>query len=296
MNHVVSVGGGITSTYRLLEAATELHGTDNVHAAIACLSDEHPDLWRLVDGAQEKYGIEILRLSYRPAAKGLKKYLVNAPQAMWLSVWDVFDQDGIIGNRHMDVCSRKLKRETFRAWLLDNFKPEETTVHFGIEANEDDRNIKVSAGYTRMGFTVSFPLQLKQYRDDRSKALQCLDYAGFTPEVYTRPRASHLNCGGMCVKATPAQLAEVYYTDRATYLGWADREDKWRRTWQRNNTILLDDGNPITLHEFAEQLESGKKTFRRPNNSKISKLQQPLFEISKYTIGESTGCVYCESA
>lgn len=59
IEHVVSVGGGLASTWKLPEWVINKHGKAHTHLIMARLPNEDPDVWRLCDAVQERLGVEI---------------------------------------------------------------------------------------------------------------------------------------------------------------------------------------------------------------------------------------------
>src|ERR1051325_11434656 len=55
------------------------------------------------------------------------------------TVWEVFRDEGMIGNTRVDLCSKILKRERLRRWLAVNCDPTNTVVRFGYTAHEAHR-------------------------------------------------------------------------------------------------------------------------------------------------------------
>ena len=110
MKHIVSIGGGLSSTIELPMEVIRKHGAKNVDLVIACLKGEHPDLWRLVAECERLTGKKVMRIAYCP--ERASKYVIYAPESYWLSIWDVFEQVGRMGSSLADPCSRLLKRET----------------------------------------------------------------------------------------------------------------------------------------------------------------------------------------
>lgn len=292
--HVVSIGGGLSSTIELPQIVIDKYGSSNVHLVIAALAGEHDDLWRLVDEAERRFNKPVTRVSYRPAAKGLPKYLVDAPEAMWLEPWEIFNQVNLIGNTRRDPCSKLLKRDTLRRYILDYYPPQFTVLHVGITTDEIDRTIAVRGHWQRLGYAVEFDLASEDKLEQaRVKALTSLDKAqraydllGWTPELYAQNATGHNNCGGFCVKAGKAAMARLLMSNPDLYYYHAERERLWNDQRGTFYTVMRDqytdkDGlrrsKPLTMYDFADRI-----------------LAQPE-QISLFDDGNMTGCVSCSA-
>ncbi len=113
--HVVSVGGGLTSTLYLPERVVARYGREHVRLVMARLPNEDPDVWRLCDAVQAALGLSI-------------EYI-----GLDLTPWDIFRRVRMIGNSRVDPCSRMLKREVLRDYVRDlQVSGDTVTMHLGI--------------------------------------------------------------------------------------------------------------------------------------------------------------------
>ena len=259
--------GGLTSTIELPAAVIGKYGKNNVHMYIAALAGEHRDLWRLVEESEKRFNKKITRVSYRPAAKGLRKYLINAPESMWCDIWDVFEEVNLIGNTRQDPCSRVLKRETSKRYLLDHFPPHLTTLHFGITDDEIDRTIAIGGAYRRLGYKVEFDLASDdkitsaeaKLSNSLSKVQRAEQLLGWVPELYAQGH-DHLNCGGFCVKAGQKSMAMLLLNHPDVFYYHAERERQWNEKRGKNFKMIRKqkDGERfyLSLYEFAEKILS----------------------------------------
>lgn len=256
MKHLVSVGGGFTSTIELPLLVVEKYGRDNVDLVISCLAGESPDLWRLVEACEDMTRLKVKRITYAPYCK----YLEDAPSAMWWDIWDVFFATGMMGSTRLDPCSRVLKRETLRAYIEDHYDPAQTTMHVGITAHEIDRMMAIKANWSKSGYTVEAPLcdvELVGTTKER-----CQRMLGWVPFLYTID-ASHNNCGGFCVKAGYAQMARLLWYLPDTYAYHEMQERRFREQFERDATIMrkrktrggVMETTPYSLEEFRCDME-----------------------------------------
>lgn len=264
--HLVSVGGGYTSTIELPLRVIAKYGAENVDLVIAALAGEHPDLWRLVSEAERLTGLTATKISYRPtppgnAHKALRPYLVNAPESMWLDIWDIFDAEGMMGNSLADPCSRKLKRETIRAYIEDQYTPDNIVIHVGITKDEIDRMLAIRANWTRQGYHVEADLCEIDLKGSSAERAACR--LGWVPELYAQSFPHH-NCGGFCVKAGHREMARLLWFHRDTYLYHEMREQQFQARHKTTSTIMRDrktvngetTSTPLSLRQFRERMEA----------------------------------------
>ena len=146
MKHLVSIGGGLSSTIELPMEVIRKYGAENVDLVIACLKGEHPDLWRLVDECERLTNKRVMRIAYCP--ERASKYVIHAPESYWWSIWDVFEKEGRMGSSLADPCSRVLKRETLRNYILRTYPNGGTVIHVGIKPDEIDRQMAILSNNT----------------------------------------------------------------------------------------------------------------------------------------------------
>lgn len=296
--HIVSVGGGITSTYELLHAVIDKYGVHNTWPVICALANENEDMWRMVEGAEQHFGVKITRIAWNPDAE--RGYLINPHPSQYPSVRDVAMHTKALPNTRMDACSRILKRETMTRYVLDNFAPGKTTIHVGFTRDEagygarTDRTIAVTGKWRKRGYDVEYLLTEDKYHDPRTKVERCMAWAGFVPEVYTRPYASHLNCGGACVKAGLRQWVELLLTDPETFAEWEELEREFNKKNPRTDgkyeyyAIQRDqnqNNRPMLLSEIRERWQNAT-LFKQKN------ARQRLLE----SLPSTPACSWCSAA
>lgn len=292
--HVVSIGGGFTSTVELPRYVLNKYGVENVDFFICALAGESADLWRLVNWLETETGKHVTHVAWTPYQNdiyhGVKRnYWIDAPRWAWSDIWDVFDAQGIIGNSRIDPCSRILKRETAKAYLLDHYDPANTTMHVGIAYDEIDRLLAIQRNWSKLGFTVEAPLADDDYLNSKptswhamTTAQKCEYEVGFVPEVY-QWGASHNNCGGFCVKAGHAHMKRFMLNDPERFAYHEQRETAFRKRTGLDATVMTDSKTyngktvktPLTLAEFRQRHE----------------LQPSLFD----GLDDTPACAFCDS-
>lgn len=239
MHAVVSIGGGLSSTIFLPEMMLERYGKANVHLVMAKLPNEDPDVWRLCDAVEKAYGVSITYI-------GLN-----------LTPWDVFFQTRYLGNSRVDPCSRVLKREVLREYLVQHFSPEETTLSVGITWDEAHRMKDIRTRWGEIGYRVEAPLIDDFFLNRQEQMAECQRRFGFVPRLY-RWNFSHNNCGGACVKAGKRDWARLLWYLPEVYHWWESNEIAFGEHIGAY-TILRDertDGtHPLTLCAFRERCE-----------------------------------------
>lgn len=255
--HIVSIGGGFSSTIELTLEVVRKYGAENTHLVIAALGNEHDDLWRLIAECERLTGLTVKRIIY-DAEKG---YIENPPKAQYPTIWDIFDSQKMMGNSLADPCSRMLKRETMRTYIAKNFHPKFSVLHVGITRNEIDRMIAIRRNWTKAGYEVEADLcdlELEGESKDR-----CLKALGWVPELYQRGH-KHNNCAGFCVKAGHSEMARLLYYDPDTYYYHAQKEREFQKRNDTKATIMRDrktvnkkvQSTPLTLYEFADRMKA----------------------------------------
>jgi 3'-phosphoadenosine 5'-phosphosulfate sulfotransferase (PAPS reductase)/FAD synthetase len=243
MDHIVFVSGGKAS-FELLRRVIDRYGKSNTIAIFADTKTEDPDLYRFLNDVERALDINIFRL-----AEGR-------------TVWGVFETEGMMGNSRIDPCSRILKRDLLMSYLKENYSPDDTIVHLGLDWQEEHRIKRVRKNYERIGYRTEFLLAEPPYQwgDQYMASIRSL---GIEPPHLYLLGFEHNNCGGTCVKAGQAQWAMVYRKLPARFADWEAKEQQFRED-HGDVSILRDWKNggrenfkTLTLREFRHRLENG---------------------------------------
>ena len=264
--HVISVGGGLSSTIELPLLLVERYPNDQIDMVICALAGESPDLWRMVDWVEQRTSIKVHRIAWTPYKrshhyKQHNNYWVNGPQWAWADIWDAFRHTGRMGSSLADPCSRMLKRETMLRFMQDFYDPAHTTLHVGITADEIDRMLAIRKNWQRSGWDVQAPLAEYENRSKANK--RSLELLGWVPFVYSWGGA-HNNCNGFCVKAGHAQMARLLHYAPDVFNYHAQRELEFQRNYDTDATIMRDRktingkvvSSSLRLVDFAERMQS----------------------------------------
>lgn len=296
MKHIVSIGGGITSTLLLPKLCIERYGKENCVFVMAAVADDEGSSRRFVTDVEKLLDIEITRVSLANIIEKEPSYEI-LPRGVWAkyTIWDIYFYEGMMGNTLADPCSRELKREVIR-WYVRQHAANDVTMHVGITAGEWDRMIAIGANWKREGVKVVADL-VEDTTITREYAMaECKRLLGYVPTNYAI-RMNHNNCGrgvngvGFCVKGGFKEKAMLLYYDRKTYLYHETMELLHQQIYQHSSTIMkrekkvgkLRTAVPITLRAFRLECEA-KWRGMLPGFDPFEGLE------------ETPACTFCESA
>lgn len=121
-------------------------------------------------------------------------------------IYDVFDDEHMLGNSRVAPCSRELKQEPARRWIKERFDPEDVTLHIGIDWTETERIEGNRRGWTP--YYVEAPMTEPPYID-KDQMLDMLRAEGIAPPRLYGMGFSHANCGGFCVRMGHKQATHL---------------------------------------------------------------------------------------
>ena len=214
----------------------ERHGRENVRLLFTDTSMEDEDLYRFLDDSERQLGVPLVRLKDG-----------RTP-------WDVFFEEGMLGNARVDLCSRILKREIGQRWLKDN-APGATLV-FGIDWTEMHRLGPLKERYGAMGYGVEAPMCDPPYLW-KAKVLEWIRAEGLTPPRLYAMGFSHNNCGGFCVRAGQSHFAHLLRTMPDRYALHEAKETAFRER-HGDVAVMVDrrgggPRRPLSMAQFREQ-------------------------------------------
>lgn len=244
MKHIISYSGGVGSAMTA-QLVCKDYGADNVLMLFADTLVEDKDLYRF--NAQV---VELLGCEFKSISEG------RTP-------WQVFKDERYIGNTRVDPCSRILKREFIRQYLMDNYTKEEITVWVGYDATESHRLTNLLA-HNHYSFRYRSKLvESKIFLTSKLKKDWCNSNGIEIPRLY-KLGFPHNNCGGFCVKAGQAQFKLLYKTLPEVYLA---NEQEEQIAIKNNPNLkpflrktIKGELRYLTLKEFREEfLDQGKQ-------------------------------------
>lgn len=238
MRHVVSLSGGTTS-WAAGKRVVERFGSEDVVLLFADVRGEDDETYAFLEEGAANIGVPVTRIE---DGRG---------------VWQVFHEEGMIGNTRADLCSRILKRELIERWLGETGDPSTTRMYLGMDSSEGDR-IETTRERWRP-WVVDYPLM---WEPDLWKPA-CIAWAraeGLTPPPLTELGFPHSNCAGACVKAGQKQWARLLRLRPEVYAEWERQEERFRREKGKDVAILRDrrggPTKPLPLRVFRERLEA----------------------------------------
>ena len=193
MKYVTSLSGGAASAVAHTRAI-ERYGKENVIAWFADTQWEDDDLYRFLEDLEKFWGQSIRRYT------------------QGITPLDVADNEGIIPNQKLAVCSRVLKQKPFKKFIEWHEKP--VTVLLGLDWSEQHRMIAPKKNYESIpGVSVDFPLMWKPYDFDVFQTVK--SWGIEIPRLY-KMGFPHNNCGGRCVRQgiSEWQRLKVHFPER----------------------------------------------------------------------------------
>lgn len=214
------LSGGTTS-WAAAKRSAERDGLDGLTLLFADVKGEDPDTYRFLEEGAANIGLPVTRIEDGR------------------TVWEVFHEEGMIGNTRADLCSRILKRELMRRWLTENCDPANTVVILGLDSSEGDRIERTTNAH--LPWVTDLPLTWKPdiWKPD---AIEWCKSEGMEPPLLTRLGFAHANCGGACVKAGQGQWKKLFETFPDRYAWWEAQEERFRSERGKDVAILRDRG------------------------------------------------------
>jgi hypothetical protein len=238
MKRIVQFSGGLCSFFAA-KRVVETFGPQDVTLLFADTLIESPGLYRFRDAAAE-----FLHVPVTVIAEG------RTP-------WEVFKDEGFLGNSRIDLCSRVLKRELCRGWVTGNCFMEDVTIYVGISWDEG-RIDEIRSNW--LPWEVEAPMCDPPYLTKCDMQRQAVALGLPLSEAYS-DGFSHDNCGGGCVRAGQAHFARLYKIRPAVYTDWERNEADVIDHIGASVSILKDRRGgtvkPMTLAAFRERIETG---------------------------------------
>ena len=238
MKRIVSYSGGLGS-FMAARLTVGKYGPVNSLLVFTDTKTEDEDLYRFLEETRIYFQTEMHTL------------------ADGRNIWEVFNDVKFQGNSRIDPCSRVLKRELFRGWVEDNYKPGECEIVFGIGKSEAHRMKAITERWAP--YAVSAPLIASGTTKEDIEDV--LDKIGIAPPRLYEMGFPHNNCGGFCVKTGQKQMALLLKKLPERYRWHEEQQEKlFKIIGKRHGFIRRTVGGEMTylgLKEFRELLESG---------------------------------------
>ena len=175
--------------------------------------------------------------------------------------WQVFHDERFLGNTRVDPCSKILKRQLTRSWLLERYDPATTDVSVGFTWDEQHRFDRAKVHWReKSGFELCAPLCEPPYLTRRQMESHLAARGIARPALYDLG-FPHNNCGGFCIKAGQAHFELLLRKLPERYARHEAEEQRLREYLDEDRAILRDRRGgtvrPMTLREFRERVEAG---------------------------------------
>jgi 3'-phosphoadenosine 5'-phosphosulfate sulfotransferase (PAPS reductase)/FAD synthetase len=236
--HVVLFSGGVGS-WAAAKRVAERHGTEGLVLLFTDTKTEDEDLYRFLPEAAANVGGTFV------------------DDSDGRDIWEVFDDNNMMGGTRADMCSRELKRERATKWVKENCDSETSTVYVGIDWSEDHRFRRMKRFWSP--YKVSAPMTEPPYmtKDD---VLSWLRSEGIEPPRLYALGFKHNNCGGFCVKAGHGQFAHLLRTLPDRYAYHEEKERAFRERVGKDVAIMRDRrggvAKPLTMEALRKRVEA----------------------------------------
>lgn len=214
MKHVIGFSGGLASAV-VAKIVAEAYGRENTTLLFHDTKTEPEDNDRFRAEVADHIGISITE------------------DSDGRDIWQVFEDNGMLGNGHNTMCSRILKQKRSLKYLLTNHTPdlfretEPATLYIGFTPDEWQRAQRVTARYAEHGIEVRFPLIEQRISKDECSQRVEKCWGIRKPEMYSW--AEHANCVP-CVKGKGAYWGLVYENVPEAWERAAKAEEKFQQT------------------------------------------------------------------
>lgn len=235
-DHVVMLSGGAAS-YCAAKRVLAAQPRDRVTLLFCDTKQEDADLYRFLDDCERRLNHPVTRI-----AEGR-------------TVWEVFHDEGMIGNTRADLCSRILKRDLAYKWVKENCV--DPVLYFGFDFTEPQRldGVRRAKPWARCEAPLADEMIWKHQILAEVEA-DGLKLSRAYPQGY-----QHDNCGGACIKMGHAGWARTLELRPEVYAHWEAEERKFRENTGKDVAILRDrrggETKPLTLEAFRLRLQTG---------------------------------------
>lgn len=241
-NKIVFYSSGAASWLAGMRVAQK-YGTENLYLVFADTSIEDEDNYRFLKESAAIVGGELV----------------------WLkdgrTPWDIYFENKWLSHRQgKNGCSHVLKVQQCEKWIKQQgFKPEETTLYFGIGFEEIHRLDAIAKNW------VPFPVEAPLCWDEFGWADRAVIMSELLRHGLRRPRLydmgfAHANCGGWCVKAGLGHFRNLLKQMPERYAYHEAKEQKFLEKVGRTDvgvlrTTVAGETKGLTLKQWREKIE-----------------------------------------
>lgn len=233
---VISYSGGLGS-FAAAYLTIKKHGKQACSLVFTDTLTEDQDLYRFLGETSNALGCELITIKDGR------------------NIWEVFSDVRFMGNSRVDPCSRVLKRDLFKKYMIDGHENDILVV--GISKEEQHRITSIRANWHP--WAVEAPLI--EAPMSREQIIDVLDGFGIAPPRLYEMGFPHNNCGGFCVKTGQKQMALLLKKMPERYKWHEEQQEKlFTIIGKRRGFIRYSVNSEIRylgLKEFREMVESG---------------------------------------
>lgn len=248
MKHIVNFSGGACSFWAAWRVVAK-YGRENVVLLFADTLIEDEDLYEFNERAAELLGIPITRI-----CEGRKP-------------WQLFRDEGLIGNNRFPICSIRLKRDPLDLWTRQNCMEMDTTIYVGFDFTEHNRLEDLRRELSP--WKVEAPMCDEPLWDKCKIISECAKLGFKQPKLYTLG-FPHNNCGGRCVRAGITHWVHLHRVLPARFQEWEIEEQEAIIDLTARGieplTVLKDrrggETRNLSLKDLRIRIESGEKFSR----------------------------------
>lgn len=228
-------------------------GRGSFAAAVRAIAKYGPDRVSLLFADTNAEDVDNYRfLRKAPAALGVPVYVVRDGR----TPWDVADDEGMIPNSRVPLCSRVLKHEPCRRWLTEN-APDALLV-VGLGWHEMHRRDGVIRGWAP--WQVWLPMCEPPYLDPPAVDALIRSYGVEPPRMYSYGY-EHANCAGACLRAGQGAWAHLLVDSPDLYRANEAREEAFRARTGKDVAVLRHrsgplEGGALPLRVLRERIEA----------------------------------------
>jgi 3'-phosphoadenosine 5'-phosphosulfate sulfotransferase (PAPS reductase)/FAD synthetase len=229
---------GGAGSYLVAKRVAQKHNRKNVILLFADTKVEEPSLYQFIELAARKLRVKLVKI------------------ADGRTPWQLFFDEGFIGNSRVPLCSKKLKREILNQWRDKHCHPKRTTVYIGIDWTEAHRfeRFKINSAPYRSEAPLLYPPYLS-----KRQMVEICQRDGLPMGHLYEAGFSHRNCKGACVQAGQGQWAQLYHHNPEWFWHNAREEERFRSTTGKDVSILREQRNgvrrPLTLITLASRID-----------------------------------------
>jgi len=240
MQHLVAYSGGLGS-FEVTRLLVQKYRLDSITAVFTDTLTEDEDLYRFLTDTIAYLGCQFVHL------------------ADGRNIWDVFESVRFMGNSRIDPCSKHLKREMFRKYLVEHWpNASEVTLYYGIQEHEKHRITSIRDRWAP--YCVEAPLiALGTTKEEMQHTLA--EVGIVLPRLYELG-FEHNNCGGFCVKTGQRQMAQLLKTLPERYRWHEERQERLFNNIGPHGFIrktVKGELHYLSLKEFREMVEAGEQ-------------------------------------